>query len=62
MGCSGSCQALPDKKLYPNPSRELPQSKSAGRDDALICKFDNNVLVRIQGKFSVVVHGKALLN
>lgn len=28
----------------------IDNSKSAVRDNALICKFDNNVLVRIQGK------------
>lgn len=44
------------------PKKCTDNSKSAGRDNVLICKFDNNVLVRIQGKSSVVVHGKTLLH
>ena len=51
----GGCQCLRAQSLQ-------QESFGAVRDNALICKFDNNVLVRIQGKTPIVVHGKELLH
>ena len=35
-------------------------SQTTGRDNALICKLDNNVLVGVQCDPVVVIHGKRL--
>ena len=45
-----------DEIAFPKDSTH--NSQSAGRDNPFICKFDNDVLVRVQRDPAIIIHGK----
>ena len=42
------------------PKEGAHNSQTAGRDNALICKLNNNVLIGVQCNPVIIIHGKRL--